>query len=336
MKQTSFERTGKEDDYINGYEGGGGFRYDFNEKIDESLLTVNSEEGYAERTKAAARWVGNDPKKSGIVGNECGWILEYWFGKAIAPKYYSTTFYPSPTRYETSDEFYAPWDFVMPGVSIEIKTQNQGSNTERLFMCPQSKFTKDYPNTFDFDVWWCEISSYDDIIKNRYSCPKNWRVFNCNKTRWDSFFIDTKYYTNTNYPAYYEKVFRPTESMRNDGMIDSLVATIRPPTFGTKTGDQLYFETNKLEEITINGVPDENIEEEVEEEEEEEVKKELPNEIVLTDRQTEDYDLLEPEEQEEYIDDRKNNIGHSDALYNLFGREKLKILDKRSRAKNQR
>jgi hypothetical protein len=135
---------------------------------DSDILNLNTTQGYYFRNELGPPAYSIDAS-SNPIANEAGWIAEYWFQKSIIPIYFSSENI-TPTEYNSR------WDFISSETAIEIKTTVPDyENYDRpTFMCPLSKFKK-RPYRDSYFIFWCVIDSFDDLIVNRKSIPRNWK-----------------------------------------------------------------------------------------------------------------------------------------------------------------
>jgi len=242
----------KEDENVNGYE----YPDILEQRAKEDLydkasleydLTLNDDTGYETRTIIAKKNILGSMTTS-IEGNECGWILEYYFGLFIAPQYYNTeAIQPSPDKYFNSTLYFDKWDFRGSNWTAEIKVQSKTNfqtgkkHTKKRYGIQASKFIDHLPTTEIFDVWWGEIDNYDDLLDNR-KCPSNWKRFHCTQEEW-------KKYKIVNNEGLY--IYKYNKEYEMD--ILNKVASWSNDQYGLSYGPQLYFDEDSpyLESINI-------------------------------------------------------------------------------------
>ena len=209
-------------------------------------VVLNTPEGYAARTYAAKDLLSGI--KTVPEGNECGWILEYYFGLYIAPQFYNTkSIEPTSEKYFNRDVYFNKWDFEGNNWSAEIKVQSltnfqtDKTHKQRVYAVQASKFIEHLPSTDIFDVWWGEIDNYGDLLSER-NCPSNWKRFHCTQEIWKD------YYIKEGLGLYTKKYDKETEMM-----VAYRIALWADDQYGEGYGPQLYFNEDSpyLESVTI-------------------------------------------------------------------------------------
>jgi hypothetical protein len=345
MRQTSFEATGCEDKYVNGYSGNGKVptknpkkiallnaidRY-LNEYSEQDIvsknviddiatnyldLVDNTDKGYKQREEFFEKYL-----KTGETfpeSNEAGYINEYWWYHNNGR---GAEWHPWD-RYLTNREFmyqkqgyYAKLDYNSPSLSVEIKTLkyydvNGKKHPYPRFVIPKVKIGdfKSSGSTAN-QIVYVLCKSYNEIIDGRQSQTGFWVTYNM--ANWDDDL------SNGNICPISRTSSKQGQKSQESFVIRYNCMLLNNPELEEFYGKPAMDEDSKsyedeCKDIQIHSIqkdvnPDflPDTEEEEKKEEEEVVVDKNELPFVLSDNETRDFDLLTQEEKIDYIESRK-------------------------------
>jgi len=342
MRQTSFEATGCEDKYVNGYSGGvrgktknpkkiallnaiERYSNEYSEQdiVDKNILddivtnyldlVANTDEGYKQRTEFFEKYL-----KTGETfpeSNEAGYINEYWWYHNNGR---GAEWHPWD-RYLTNREFmyqkqgyYAKLDYNSPSLSVEIKTLkyhdiNGRKHPYPRFVIPKVKIGdfKSSGSTAN-QIVYVLCKSYNEIIDGRQSQTGFWVTYNM--ANWDDDL------SNGNICPISRTSSKKGQKSQESFVIRYNCMLLNNPELEEFYGKPAMDENSKSYKDECNDIQIHSIQKDVDpeflpdteegEEKEEEKEEENVNELpfVLSNDEMRDFDLLTKDEQSTYIE----------------------------------